>query len=77
MGNKSSSLDLLTYEVGKHPGVYLLPPREIMIYDSLPKSVRGQIYDGGMYDLYGKFGMAFDSNSLIVKPIGQAEKDYE
>jgi hypothetical protein len=40
-----------------------------MYYPSLPESVRSQIYDGSMYDLYGKLGYAFD-DSYISAPTG-------
>jgi hypothetical protein len=41
MGNSNNIGDrALKYEIGKHPGVELLPPRDIMMYDSLPKTVR-------------------------------------
>lgn len=64
LGNKA-----IEYEIGKHPGAELLPPIDIMYYPSLPESVRSQIYDGSMYDLYGKLGYAFD-DSYISAPTG-------
>lgn len=46
-----------------------------MKYDSLPKSIQGQIADGDTYDLYGKIGFAFE-DSEIDAPIGSAADDY-
>ena len=77
MGNFFSiGYQIKEYEVGVHPGVYLLPPKDIMMYDTLPQTVRNQIYDASMYDLYGKYGGAFD-DSMIYAPVGSAKKDYE
>ena len=64
MGNSGSGHVITQYEVGKHPGFLLLPPRNIMDYNTLPLSVRGQIYDGDSYDLYGKMGIAFDDTFI-------------
>ena len=47
-----------------------------MHYPTLPESVRAQIYDGSMYDYYGKLGFAFE-DSYIDGPTGKAKDDYE
>jgi hypothetical protein len=46
-------------------------------YDSLPKEVKKQILDDDNYDHYGKLGVAYDQDTLIEKPTGDAEKAYE
>ena len=78
MGNGNSIGDTaISYVIGKHPGAVLLPPRDITIYDSLPMTVRNQIYDGDSYDYYGKLGFAYDQDTMIQAPTGKAKIDYE
>ena len=61
-----------------HPGIAFLPPADILTYPSLPSSVLGQIGPGGdYYDFYGKYGAAYDSDTLIDAPTGEAKTDYE
>ena len=64
------------YVPGQHPGTYLLPPSVIMNMESLPDSVKGQIFDEETYDLYGKFAMAYE-DGLIDSLVGKAKRDYE
>jgi len=50
---------------------------DIIKYPTLPASVLDQIsIDGEYYDLYGKFGMAFD-DSMIDAPYGHAQIEFE
>lgn len=61
----------------EHPGIVLLPPKDIISFPTLPASVIDQIsYDGTYYDYYGKLGFAFE-DSLIDAPQGKAKKDFE
>ena len=89
MGNKESkSIDVgeeykysdghktLFYVPGHHPGTYLLPPSAIQDFQTLPESVRAQIFDGDTYDSHGKLALAFDGG-LLDSPVGKAKRDYE
>jgi hypothetical protein len=89
MGNKASkTIDVgeeykysngkktVFYVPGQHPGTYLLPPNAIQKFKSLPKSVEGQIFDGDIYDVYGKMALAYEGGE-IDSPVGKAKKDYE
>ena len=53
----------------------MLPPHELLKYDNLPSSIKGQILDDYNYDLYGRAGLAFD-DTYIDGPVGKAAKDY-
>lgn len=64
------------YVPGQHPGVDLLPPKVIRKYKSLPATVEGQIFDDGIYDIYGKMALAYEGGE-IDSPVGKAKKDYE
>ena len=67
----------ICYTPYQHPGTLLLPPKELLKYDSVPQSIVDQISaDGEFYDLYGKFGTAFE-DSLIDAPTGKAADDYK
>ena len=66
-----------SYTPGFHPGSVLLPPSELVKWDSLPPSVADQIFDGNTYDYYGKHGIAFDQDTMIDGPVGKAKIDYE
>ena len=58
-----------------HPGDMLLPPSDLLKYDSLPKSIRDQILDEQTYDLYGKAGLYLD-DGYIDRPKGNADREY-
>lgn len=61
----------------EHPGRDLLPPSDIINYPTIPASVLDQIsLDGSHYDLYGKFGIAYE-DSYIDRPYGEAQRDFE
>ena len=67
----------LCYTPYQHPGTLLLPPKDLLKYDSLPQSIVDQISaDGEFYDIQGKFGVAFE-DTLIDAPYGQAANDYK
>jgi hypothetical protein len=53
-----------------HPGTNLLPPKDLVKYENLPKSIHDQILDAHTYDHYGKNGWAFDADTLIDAPTG-------
>jgi len=46
----------------------LLPPKYLSRYDSLPRSVRDQIFDDNNYDLFGIYGIAYDDYTVIDAP---------
>ena len=80
MGNEPSKTPRACppYTAGKHPGSDLLPASDILTLPTLPSSILAQISaDGLYYDYYGKFSGAYDAETLLDKPTGRAEKDYE
>ena len=80
MGNESSKAvkECPPYTAGKHPGSSLLPAQDMLTLVSLPPSILGQISaDGLYYDYYGKMSAAYGADTMLEKPSGKAEKDFE